>query len=570
MSAINRVNASFMLVLAAVLVLWVTGFSSVPSLINYQGRLTDSAGNPVPDGTYSVTFAIYDAPSGGNILWSELQDVTTTDGLFAVLLGSVNPVTSSAFQGNASYLSIQIGANPEQLPRQRFVSSAYSFRSEVADAAQSAKSVDWTGVDNIPPGFADGIDDAGVGDAVLAANQTFTGENRFDDLVEFGDSTMKVGSETVLIGRDQVPFGNRALQVLRHYDTSNLQFGTFMNVTNNGTGDLRCLVARSLKYTPEAFPSDPVVGMEGSGFSDSGDRFGVRGHAETIGASVTSNTGYGVYGDAWFGHFGYGVEGAAVFNDIGFGLHGVARHSNQAGYGALCEADTAGTSGYGVYAEARKSGSAGFGVYAYAISNGNSSYGIYARASNNSGNGYGVYGYATGNSLTNWAGYFAGDVNVTGSVVSPVKITKLDHPLDPENKYLQHSAIESSEMLNSYSGNVVLDASGQATVTLPNWFEAINTDYRYQLTCVGGYAQVYVASEIENGAFRIAGGTPGLKVSWEVKALRADAYAKANPLTVEVAKRADEQGKYLHPEAYGLAAERGIDYETNNAGTESQ
>ena len=59
-----------------------------------------------------------------------------------------------------------------------------------------------------------------------------------------------------------------------------------------------------------------------------------------------------------------------------------------------------------------------------------------------------------------------------------------------------HNTVESSEMTNLYSGNAVLDASGEAVVALPDWFEAANKDFRYQLTCIGGYAPVYVAEKI--------------------------------------------------------------------------
>jgi hypothetical protein len=83
---------------------------------------------------------------------------------------------------------------------------------------------------------------------------------------------------------------------------------------------------------------------------------------------------------------------------------------------------------------------------------------------------------------------------------------KIDHPLDPANKYLYHSFVESPDMMNVYNGNVVLDANGEAVVVLPDWFEALNRDFRYQLTCIGGFAPVYIAEEIANNQFKIAGG----------------------------------------------------------------
>ncbi len=128
---------------------------------------------------------------------------------------------------------------------------------------------------------------------------------------------------------------------------------------------------------------------------------------------------------------------------------------------------------------------------------------------------------------------------------------RIDHPLDPENKYLSHSFVESPDMMNIYNGNVTLNSNGEATITLPDWFEALNKDFRYQLTCIGGFAQVYIAEEIHNNAFKIAGGKQGLKVSWQVTGVRQDAYANAHRLKVEEVKPVEERGTLLHPEAFG-------------------
>ncbi|MGH9646236.1 MAG: hypothetical protein ACRD4E_05400, partial [Bryobacteraceae bacterium] len=147
-----------------------------------------------------------------------------------------------------------------------------------------------------------------------------------------------------------------------------------------------------------------------------------------------------------------------------------------------------------------------------------------------------------------------GDLYVTG-----LKDFRIDHPLDPANKYLKHAAIESSEVLNMYTGNALLDEHGEASVQFPAWFSAINTDFRYQLTAVGAPGpNLYVAREIEEGIFRIAGGTAGMKVSWQVTCLRSDRYMKAHPMVVEEDKPASEVGFYGHPELYGQPVEKRI------------
>ncbi|MEM1271948.1 MAG: hypothetical protein AAGI08_18015, partial [Bacteroidota bacterium] len=126
-----------------------------------------------------------------------------------------------------------------------------------------------------------------------------------------------------------------------------------------------------------------------------------------------------------------------------------------------------------------------------------------------------------------------GDVRVTGNLAKSAGTFRIDHPLDPENKFLYHSFVESDEMLNVYNGNAILNEDGRAVVDLPEWFEALNKDFRYQLTTIGGYAPVYVGAEIANNQFEIAGGTPGLKVSWQITGVRADPYAEANRVQVE-------------------------------------
>jgi hypothetical protein len=109
----------------------------------------------------------------------------------------------------------------------------------------------------------------------------------------------------------------------------------------------------------------------------------------------------------------------------------------------------------------------------------------------------------------------------------------IDHPLDPERRILKHAAAESNEVINFYSGNVTTDASGKAVVQLPAYFEAINKDYRYQLTVIGAFAQAIVSSEVQNNQFEISTSLPNLKVSWEVKGVRNDAYMQAHPFQSE-------------------------------------
>ena len=100
-------------------------------------------------------------------------------------------------------------------------------------------------------------------------------------------------------------------------------------------------------------------------------------------------------------------------------------------------------------------------------------------------------------------------VNGNFSVVNGSQNFEIDHPLDPVGKVLRHNAVEGPDYITFYQGRVTLDANGVAEAVLPDYFEALNTSYHYQLTCIGGYAQVYVAEEVKGNRSRIAGGTPG-------------------------------------------------------------
>lgn len=152
-----------------------------------------------------------------------------------------------------------------------------------------------------------------------------------------------------------------------------------------------------------------------------------------------------------------------------------------------------------------------------------------------------------------------GNTQVVGTLSKSAGSFKIDHPLDPEGKYLSHSFVESPDMKNLYDGVVTLDGNGNARVRMPDWFEALNREFRYQLTGVGAASpNAYVAEEIRDNSFIIAGGTPHAKISWMVTGTRHDAYAEKYRIPVEEPKTAAEKGRYLSPEAFGKPAERTI------------
>ena len=118
-----------------------------------------------------------------------------------------------------------------------------------------------------------------------------------------------------------------------------------------------------------------------------------------------------------------------------------------------------------------------------------------------------------------------GNLNVQGT-----KNFRITHPTD-STKYLVHAAIESNEVLNIYSGNVVSDSQGFATVVLPAYFNEINTDFRYVLTVVGKtFANAIIYQEVSiNNQFVIKTSEPNIKVSWQITAKRNDVYLRNHP-----------------------------------------
>jgi hypothetical protein len=233
------------------------------------------------------------------------------------------------------------------------------------------------------------------------------------------------------------------------------------------------------------------------------------------------------------GSGGLGLEAVGGQKDGGVsgdGLHAIGNISNggNGGTGVVAVGGTATANGTG------GTNTAGHGIEAFY------------------GSGFGA--------IKGMAGKFHGDVQVTGVLSKAGGSFKIDHPLDPENKYLSHSFVESPDMMNIYNGNITTDQNGVATVELPDYFDSLNRDFRYQLTVLGQFAQAIVAEEVKGNRFVIQTSAPGVKVSWQVTGIRQDAWANKNRIPIEEKKTEKERGHYLHPEAFGKEEERGVEW----------
>ena len=278
-----------------------------------------------------------------------------------------------------------------------------------------------------------------------------------------------------------------------------------------------------------------------------------------------NGTGPSIYGrtNSIFGNFGTaGVMG--VSSGTG-GSAVVARASNPSGNGAALLASS---SGNGNAVTAVSDGGSGLEGTSYAGSAARA--GVYGWSPTFATGGTGVraavYGTnsvalrAQGNSCTGCrAAEFTGNVHVAGTLTKTAGTFKIDHPTDPANRYLSHSFVESPDMKNIYDGVVTTDRRGIAKVTMPDWFEALNRDFRYQLTVLGrSFARAVVWRELRDGAFTIRTDEPRTKVSWQVTGIRRDAYANAHRTPVVERKAGSDRGRYLHPELFGQPASKAI------------
>ncbi|PCJ88092.1 MAG: hypothetical protein COA57_03800 [Flavobacteriales bacterium] len=159
-----------------------------------------------------------------------------------------------------------------------------------------------------------------------------------------------------------------------------------------------------------------------------------------------------------------------------------------------------------------------------------------------------------------YAGYFVGRIYADDATAA-VKAFMIDHPADPANKFLMHSSVESPDMMTIYNGIVITDANGDVNIQLPDYFNVLNKDFKYNLTVIGQFAQAIVSKEIENNQFEIKTDKPNVKVSWMVTGIRKDPVAEQYRIRPVVEKEGKEIGKYLHPELYGKEKEKKIGYQ---------
>ncbi|MBM3307327.1 MAG: hypothetical protein FJY74_03290 [Candidatus Eisenbacteria bacterium] len=474
------------------------GDRSTASTVWFQGFLANTTTGLPISGSYTVVARIYNAASSGTLLWG--------------------PETHSGVTLTEGWFNIELGSIVSPLPS--FASPPYYLQLHVGGEALSPR----LKLASVPSALQSATSDllpfsGSYGGTSHAISMTHTGANSWDG---------------VWISRESGTSGAIALYVRNNSEDT--VFRGFQNrtaVTASGAPVMDVDIASANNDSPVIEANTPGAGAVLLGDTKGAYGIEIYSDAADIAANADCHVVHAVYDGVTRSGNNIAVYGESNTSDF-WGIGGKFVGS---GIGVLGWAEHPGTSAlvyYGVLGE--------------------------AMGGDGSGTNYGVYGTASG-AGTNYAGYFAGNTHVNGTLTKSAGSFRIDHPLDPANKYLSHSFVESPDMKNVYDGVTTLDAAGEAWVELPEWFGALNRDFRYQLTCIGGFAPVYVADEIARNRFRIAGGSPGMRVSWQVTGIRQDPYAEAHRIQVEEVKPAGEQGKYSHPELYGAPASAGVGYD---------
>ncbi len=600
----------------------VTGaavFAQAPQAFNYQGVARSVAGSPLASTAIGLRLTIHDGSAGGTVVYRETQTPTTNSfGLYNVAVGNgtaiVGTFSTINWGSGNKYMEVEIdpagGSSYTSVGSSQLLSvpyAMYAANSTGGTVTSINTSAPLTGGPITSSGTI-GLSTSGVtagsygsstqvaqiavdayGRVTSASNVTIpagvTGSGTTNYVSKFTSATA--------LGNSQIFDNGTALGLFTATPT------TMAKVHVSGVGSYG-----SLPYYQAGLVADGggasanasgVYGEGGwrgvygrnPGTASGTEAMGVLGRVE---GSAYTGTGYGVKGEnaGTGGTANYGVYGGATGGtNINVGVYGLGGNmgtygrANGAGliYTLSLVALTPGvvgqvrtvTSGFptGIYGMSQNNTSFGqAGIIGIGDSNASINYGLYAKATHGLGTAtnYGVYGTTDGSGVTNYAGYFSGNLYAV-SASSSIKSFKIDHPSDPANKYLYHSSVESNDMMNLYNGNVVTDANGDATIALPSYFTTLNKDYKYQLTVIGQFAQAIIAEKVTGNQFKIKTDKPNVEVSWLVAGVRQDPAANAYRIQAEVDKPASEKGTYLMPEVYGKGREMETGYKNSPSDT---
>lgn len=574
----------------------VSVFAQSPEKMSYQAIVRDASNALVVSQTIGMQISILQGSAGGTSVYTETQTPTSNvNGLVAIEIGDGAVVSGdfSTIDWSAGPYFVLIETDPTGgmsytiTGTSQLLSVPYAL---FAKNSGDAFSGDYNDLNNSPTAVSAFTNDAGyllfeIDSSVTNEIQVLSMSNDTLYLSNGGfavlpsnfdnDSTNEI--QLLSVSNDTVYLSNGGFVVmpmnLDNDSTNEIQTLSFSNDTlflTHGGGALATFwkVNGASIYRNNnvgigtSTPSYPLQIVETlSGVNGSAMVVAVQGGTNAAGTyAATYSAISGTDG------FNRGLQGSSIGTSVG---------ENQ---GVMGFADGSSASNVGIIGQAGGSAFIGTGVYGYTAASGTYNYGVLGNAQSTVGENYGLIGYSAGsptfdcgvyaytdNTAGDYAGYFdgesyfdgdvtiTGNLSITGSIAKGSGTFKIDHPLDPENKYLVHSFVESPDMMNIYNGNVVTDSNGFATVEMPEYFEAANKEFRYQLTVIGTFAQAIIKEKMDGNSFLIQTDQSGVEVSWQVTGVRADKYAEQNRVVVEEEKSEDNKGTYLHPDAYGVS-----------------
>ncbi len=535
---------------------------AVPRLVQFSGTLKDSATRTV-SGTASVTFSIYAEQDGGTALWTETQNVTADAvGHYSVVLGnsSAAGMPQELFgTGQTRWLGVQI-ARQAELTRVMLVSVPYALKAEDAETLGGVPASQFVTRNGVVAGNTTIITDsaavpgAAQSGATPFATPTGSGVTNFIPIwlsaTTLGDSllfqtggnvgintmtpteTLDVNGNSIFRGSFQLPPGHPATSA-SGFESHSFQFqaSSFNSGTSKSTTQAFGFRAEPLNNNtanPSAVLDLFYIPDGGTDFKNTGVSFSTVGVVTAPTLNLTTATASNPTTPSTLLSLNNTADNEDKAQSVTMDFNPLAVSGKHNPAARIEVQDDGGFSGDMLF-QTKADGD----------------------VDNPLVTAFEIFG---GNSIV-----FSGDVTFNGALTKPAGTFKIDDPIDPANKYLSHSFVESPDMMNIYNGTVVLDEKGEATVTMPDWFDALNRSFQYQLTAVGAPGPgIYVAEKVHDNTFKIAGGAPGLEISWQVTGVRHDAWAVAHPTPVEQAKPANEQGYYLHPELFGATPDKNV------------
>ena len=500
---------NFYLIFTAIL-LYLNSSAQTPQAFKYQAVVRDNVGTVVSNSIIGFRISILQGSPSGSSVYTETQTVSSNNyglvnmdiGTGSVVSGAMNIIN---WGSTSFFIKVEMdftgGTNYALMGTSQLLSVPYALYAEKANSV-----------------INDQVDDADANPSNELQSLSISGNTLS---ISNGNSITLPSSSGAGTLDQSYDFGGPGLGRSVNVDAGAVQLnvsganaiGLRADLTNTGAGLIANsnLSSNTFSAIQASTNSTSNVAAAITG-SSSGGAWGVAGQVTNTGTAQAA-----VYGSNLRTTGGHGV--------YGMGVNGVVGTTNY-------------SSGYGVYGENMDAiaplgngvGTAGKGYYGVLGED---------RYLGGQAGAYGVFS--------------TGDLGASG-----VKTFIIDHPKDPENKVLRHFSIESNEVLNVYRGIAQFNSQGEAIVNLPDYFSDINTNPSYQLTPIGGPAQLYIKEKINHNQFIIGGGQSGMEVSWMVTAERNDLYLQKNPLqkSVEMEKEQTQKGKYFMPTLYGQPMEK--------------